>query len=211
MTETYLSSLLSLLVIAFALTAVAPASAQVLYTNGPINGETDGWTINFGYTVNDSFNIMSGLSTIGGLSFGAWLTPGDTLQSVEVFISSEPFGGTVYYDEHVNIAQSGCFLNNYSYDVCTETASFHGPTLNNGMYWISLENAVSVDGSPVYWDENSGPSEACLGSCLGTIPSESFTILGNGSSTGTTPEPSSLVLLSSGLLGAVGILRRKHA
>lgn len=211
MTKNWFSGLLFMLAIAFALAAGAPASAQVLYTNGPINGETDAWTINFGYVVNDSFNITSATGTISGLSFGAWISPGDTVPSVEVVIATEPSGGTVYYDEQVNLVQSGCYLNNYSYDVCTETASFHGPTLNNGMYWISLQNAVSAGGNPVYWDENSGPSEACGSSCLGTIPSESFTIFGNGSTTGTTPEPSSLVLLSSGLLGAVGILRRKNA
>jgi hypothetical protein len=27
----------------------------VLYENGPVNGTTDAWTINFGYVVSDSF------------------------------------------------------------------------------------------------------------------------------------------------------------
>src|SRR5499427_7687565 len=64
--------------LAFALCLVAvPAVAQVVYSNGPINGTTDGWTINFGFVVSDTFTVGSGGATITGLTFGAWLFPGD--------------------------------------------------------------------------------------------------------------------------------------
>src|SRR5579871_371739 len=191
------------------------ASAQTLYENGPINGETDAWTINFGFVVPDSFTISTGSSTITGLSFGAWLSPGDLLQSVEVAITSEPLGGTTYFDQHVSFTQSGCFVNNYGFDVCTETGSFNGPTLNDGTYWVNLENAVSSMGNPVYWDENSGigchspgcPSQA--GGGLGSIPSEAFSILGTSSGTGTVPEPGRLLLFAGGLLASAGLFRRR--
>ena len=205
-----ISFLLSLLVVALAV--AVSAGAQTLYSDGPINGQTDAWTINEGFVVNDSFTIANNNSTITGLSFGAWLFAGDTLESAEVLISSEPFGGTIYYEQQVNFTQSGCFLNNYSFDVCTETASFNGPTLGSGTSWLSLMNAVSADGNPVYWDENSGPSMACEGDCLGSIPAEAFTILGNSSSTsGSVPEPSSLLLFSGAVLSAAGMVRRKRS
>jgi hypothetical protein len=196
-----------------ALTLASPA--QVLYENGPINGETDAWTINFGFVISDTFTISTGNSTVGGLSFGAWLTPGDTLESAEVSITSELDGGTVYFDQVVNFTQSGCFLNNYAYDVCTETGTFNGPTLNNGTYWLNLQNGVTTDGDPVYWDENSGvgchspgcPSEAGNGA-LGTLPSEAFTILGTAG-TGSTPEPGSLLLFAGGLVASLGFVRRR--
>ena len=192
-----------------------PAAAQVLYENGPINGETDAWTINFGFVVPDSFTISTGNSTITGLSFGAWLSPGDTLQSVEVSLTSEPFGGTTYFDEHVNFTQSGCFVNNYGFDVCTATGSFTGPTRGNGTYWLNLLNAVSSMGDPVYWDENSGigchspgcPSQA--GGGVGSIPSEAFSILGTSSGSGSVPEPGSLVMFAGGALLFAGGLRRR--
>ena len=38
------------------------------------------------------------------------------------------------------------------------------------------------------------------------LPSEAFTITGG---TGTTPEPSSIMLFGSGILGLAGVLRRK--
>lgn len=195
------------------LTTVSPAAAQTLYENGPINGETDGWTINFGFVIGDSFTISGGNSSVNGLTIGVWLTPGDVLESAEVSITNQPVFGTTYFDQTVNFTQSGCFLNNYSYDVCTETGSFNGPTLNNGTYWVNLQNAVTTDGDPVYWDENSGvgchsegcPSEGNNG--FGTLPSEAFTILGTANGTGSTPEPGSLLLFAGGLVASVGFLR----
>ena len=200
------------------LSLAVPASAQTLYENGPINGETDAWTINFGFAVSNSFTISTGNSALTGLSFGAWLYPGDTLESAEVLLSSQPFGGMTYFDQHVNFTQSNCFVNNYAYDVCTETGSFNGPTLGNGTYWLSLLNAVTAQGNPVYWDENSGigchsqgcPSQACENGCIdgGSMPWEAFSILGT-SGTGSVPEPTSIFLFASGVLGVTGFLRRK--
>jgi PEP-CTERM motif len=89
-----------------------------------------------------------------------------------------------------------------------------------GTYWLNLANAVVNDGDPIYWDENSGvggngPSSASENS-VGTIPSEAFTVLGTSSTSssssstgGTVPEPSSIMLFGSGILGLAGVLRRK--
>ena len=73
-------------------------------------------------------------------------------------------------------------------------------------------------GDPVYWDENSGagcggtgggkncPSQASE-SAVGTVPSEAFTI-GDPGTTGV-PEPNSILLFASGILGLAGVLRCK--
>ncbi len=207
------------LVLVIAALLAVPAVAQIVYENGPINGNTDAWTINFGFELSDSFTISTGNSTVTGLSFGAWLFAGDTLQSAEVTLSSQPIGtGTVYLDSMVNFTQSGCIVNNYGYDVCTETGGFSPTSLNNGEYWLTLQNATDTNGDPVYWDENSGegchspgcPSEA-KSTLTGSDPSEAFTILGASSttSTGTVPEPSSLMLFASCVLGVGAVVRRK--
>jgi PEP-CTERM motif len=197
--------------------AVVPAVAQDIYDNGPTNGTTDGWTINFGFAVSDSFTLSSG-ATVGGLNFAAWVEPGDTLQSAEVSITSSEFGGTSFFDQTVSFTQSGCVANQYGFNVCTESSTFSGPSLNAGTYWLNLSNASTAAGDPVYWDENSGPSSASENS-IGTVPSESFTLVGSGggpgtgtgtgSGPGTTPEPSSIMLFGSGILGLAGVLRRK--
>jgi hypothetical protein len=206
---------LLLLILCLSLVAV-PAAAQVLYENGPIDGQTLAWTINFGFEIDDSFFIASSNAQVNGVSFGAWLMPGDTLQSVEVSITSDVGGGTSYFDSVVDFTQSGCFLNSGNFDVCTETGRFSPVTLDNGTYYLNLFNAVSAEGNPVYWDQNNGVgchSEGCpslaFPDFFETIPSESFSILGGGGTTGTTPEPDSIVLFASGVLGLGSVLLRK--
>ena len=117
----------------------------------------------------------------------------------------------------MTFTSSSCVLNNNGFDVCQEDGLFQGPALvlNSGAYWLELGNAEgSNPNDPIGWDENSGigctspgcPSQGADG--LGTIPSESFTLLG-GVGNGTTPEPGSLVLFATGAIGVAGILRRR--
>ena len=129
-------------------------------------------------------------------------------------ISSNPVSGTFYFEGTINFTQSGCVGNGFGFNVCLEQSdSFNGPSLNAGTYWLNMQNAVVSSGDPVYWDENDGPSTA-VDSSLGTIGSEAFTLLGGHgtgttSTTGTTPEPSSILLVGSGILGLAAVLRRR--
>jgi hypothetical protein len=195
--------------------------AQVeLYDNGPTNGTTDGWTINFGFAVSDSFTLGAA-SNVSAVAFALWLFPGDVLTDAEVSITSEEFGGSTYFDGTVNFTQSGCVGNQYGYNVCSEQGSFSDVSLGPGSYWLTLQNANVANGDPVYWDENSGPSQASQ-NAIGTIPSESFTVFGNNSTTCTCcaaspncgiPEPSTISTSVSGALamfGLVGAFRRRH-
>ena len=209
-------SLLSLLtLVAFSLAAIPAMADSILYNNGPLDDDTDAWTINFGFVVSDSFTLSSD-ATITGFRFNAWLFPGDVLQTAEVSFTSDEFGGTTYFDQVLNFVQTDCVVNAYGFNVCAETSNFNGPHLSAGTYWVNLQNAVVNTGDPVYWDENSGegctspgcPSLASQNS-IGTIPSESFTILGNSGTGTTVPEPGTIALLGSGALGLAGLLRRK--
>ena len=205
--------IVSLSLLALCLVAV-PAMAQqtTVYSNGPINGTTDAWTINSGFVVSDTFTVGSGGASVSGIVFGAWAFPGDILESSGIQITSSEFGGTTFFSGTVNFTQSGCSSNQYGFNVCTETSSSFGPVnLAAGTYWLNLDNAVVNTGDPIYWDENSGPSSASENS-VGTIPSEAFTVLGGSTTTTTTsstPEPSSIMLFGSGILGLAGLLRRK--
>jgi hypothetical protein len=211
----------SLTILWLALAAV-PAFAQVLYDNGPINGTTDAWTINYGYLIGDSFTLLNN-STVGGFNFGVWEYAGDRMLSVDWVIASGVDEGTVYGSGTAsgsNLTDRFISLNQYGYDIDEITATGLNVNLSSGKtYWLTLQNAVVLNGDPVYWDENSGagcggddghgggcPSMAGPGG-VGSDPSEAFTIDGTGG--GTTPEPGSFLLMASGVLGLAGVLRRK--
>lgn len=212
------SPLASLTLVCLLLMAIPVAAQNIIYENGPVDGQTLAWTINFGFVVSDSFTVANGNGNIGGMDFWAWLIPGDTITTVEIQIGNQSLGNNLM-DLTVGVSSSNCFLNQYDYNVCMESATFSGPSLSNGTYWVSLGNAVVPSGDPAYWDENNGvgcqspgcPSGAVENVGDGTLPSESFTILGQSTTTGTgsTPEPGTLVLIASGALGLAGILRRK--
>ncbi len=190
---------LSIFLIALLLAAmVVPVAAQDLYNNGPTDGQTRAWLINFGFAVSNQFPLNSSTSLFS-LEFAAWLFPGDTLETAQVSITSSEFGATSYFDRTMSFTASNCFENQAGYNVCDETAYFGGGLpLNAGNYWLNLSNAVVNTGDPVWWDQNSGPSQASESS-VGTIPSESFTIGGYGSPPPTSPEPGSWLLFGSGL------------
>jgi len=196
----------SLTILCLALVAI-PAVADI--SNGNINGTTDAWTINFGYVVSDSYK--SDGSTVTGFMIGVWLFPGDKVTALDWSISSAEFGGTIYASGTAsggNISDSYISANQYGYNIDKITVTgLSVPEVNGTTYWLNLANASVASGDPVYWDENSGPASASE-SALGTIPSEAYTI-NTGSSSGTTPEPSSIMLFGSGILGLAGVLRRK--
>jgi PEP-CTERM motif len=204
---------ISFLTVLFLALLAAPAMADVVYENGPVNGTVDAWNISNGYVVSNSYICNTCLWFLE-IAFWVWLLPGDTLTSVEASITSEENGGTVYVDGVLNTTLSNCFSNQYGYNVCEATAYEGQSHLVGAAGWLNLQNAQTPNGDPVYWDENSGfgcqssgcPSSASE-SAIGTIPSEAFTMSWDAS--GTTPEPTSIMLFGSGVLGLAGALRRR--
>ena len=198
--------------------AGVPALSQG-YDNGPVNGQVDALTINFGFAVSDTFHVNSG-TALGSISFWAWLEPGDTATSAVVAIGHAGYFSDDISESTVSLTQSNCFTNNFGFDVCHESGQVLPTDLNPGNYYVTLENAVTAEGNPLYWDENSGVgcmSQGCPSSAqentLGTVPSEAFTLnymdIGTTSGTGTTPEPGSIMLFGAGLLAIARRLRGK--
>src|SRR5271157_2809319 len=216
--------MVSLTILCLMLGAIPTLAQQDLYDNGPINGTTDAWTINFGYELADSFTLLNN-STVGGFNFGVWEYGGDRLTSVDWLISSFPDGGTRYGSGTAsgkNLTDQFLSVNQYGYDIDTITVTGLNIPLSSGKtYWLNLQNAMVLSGFPVYWDENSGigckgddgkgggcPSQASSGG-IGSDPAESFDLNGTSGGSGSTPEPSSFVLFGSAILGLAGVLRRK--
>src|SRR5271166_3754481 len=200
------------LLIILCLVLAAPALAQWSYENGPINGNVDAWTINFGYTVSDSY-VAAGAS-VNGFAFGARELPGDMMTSVDWVLSTGPCSnpqggcGTILGSGTAsgsNLTDKFLSHNGFGFDIdLIAVSNLNVPETSGTEYWLTLENAmVPNNGDPVYWDQNSGigcMSKGCPStayeSAVGTVPSESFTITGGS---GTTPEPGSFILLISGI------------
>ena len=98
-----------------------------------------------------------------------------------------------------------------------------------GTYWLTLDAGATTNGNPMFWDQNDdgGLSPNGGAGCTGwnnsgtPCPSDAYTFLDPNYLTQipsedpdiigylSVPEPGSIVLLGSGILGLVGIRRRK--
>jgi hypothetical protein len=201
----------SFLVLALAVFVLPAMAASVLYTNGPINGNVGAYSFTgaYGWEVADTFTLGS-QSTITSFDMGVWVFPGDLPVSADWKIM---LGGPDWLGGTVLASGTGTFSNVYwglgfgYYDIYTSSISGLNVSLGAGTYWLELLNGVAnVSGDPVYWDENDGASQANQIN-TGTIGSEAFTIYGTPG--GGVPEPSSILMLGSGLLGVAGVIRRK--
>jgi len=222
------SVLLALLTI-MCLTLSIPAFAG--YISGPPNGTLGAYFIDNGNSVSNSFfPTTSFLMT--GFVFAEWVPAGATPLTVDWAVGTSPFSsdiasGTSTIAPGPPFCLSGAPVgsgfcgNNKGYDVDTSTV-----TLGSGLfviagnnYYLTLTNATDNSGSSSLfdgWDINNGLSLAfdqcgnphgglCQAALQGEIPSEAFTILGGG----TTPEPGSIMLFGSGILGLAGLSRSK--
>ena len=192
--------------------STVPAFAGPLYSNGPIDGTFSGWTIDSGLAVSDSFTLAQA-STVTSADFGAWLFPGDTLTSVDWSIGVTPFDASVGAGT-ANPTGALDFVNEYGFSIDTESFSIPSLSLAAGTYWFTLQNGSTSLGDQVFWDINNGGSVAFdnfYGNVNGNQEpgsnSDPFDINGT---TAATPEPSSFLLLGSGLLGFAGAIVRRR-
>ncbi len=174
--------------------------------------------INRDYAVSNSFSLAFP-GTVLDIEIASWAYLGDSMTSIGWGIGTSPgnankasgFSATTDYFEFTNYIGFDIYVNDFS----------TGPVdLDAGTYWLTLYDATtSVPGDPALWDMNNGPS-AAWSSAIGYVTpdvcpsffpgggtcSDAFVVLGNQ---GATPEPGSLLLLGSGLLGLGGVLYRQ--
>jgi len=211
-------AVLAFLLVSFtgAITTVPAFAESVLYDNTTVGSNTSG---GFGMSsgggqISDSFTLTSS-ATVTGADFNVWLSTypytgiGDSLTSINWSIGTSALdsslgSGTDVAPASFTTLTTGTHL---YYDTAEEWITIPEITLAAGTYWFTLSDAVSSNSDPVYWDYSFGPSNA-NSNLYGEVGSETFQILGDNSSS-ATPEPSSFLLLGSGLMGLAGVIRSK--
>jgi len=193
---------LALLGASMAILAAASANAQTVYSNGPIDGTNNAWTLADFQHITNSFTLTQ-TTTITGFTFGGWSDAGATITSVEYGFGSSTdnaITGTsaLTYGDVVPGTGFG------SYDVRDYTGSVAPITLGAGTWYFTLGAVTTSNGDYAYWDINNGPSSAyangnSVAGEFGPTSSNAFTLTSNGA----VPEPASWALMLGGF-GIVG-------
>jgi hypothetical protein len=194
-----------------------PVAANVLYSDGPINGHGDFYNLGLG-PVADSFTLQSASTLTGVDGIGLVTFNGASPLTVEWGISMRDLGDMFL----PNATLTSSFLFDYT-EPCTGgsppnpclsvyDASFALPDIHlaAGTYYLTLQFASASNAGPVRWDQNNGPSTAFyapfpLSPPGESIPGESFQIIGTPTGITAVPEPSTIFPLIVVLLSVFGL------
>ena len=193
----------------FALAALVTgrARADLVYSNGPINGTSSAYLIDSSSRVSDSFTVAGPADLTDAAHVGLWLSPGSTPVSLDWEIGTTPFGSDVSSGT-ASVTSTPHNVNALGFTVYDASFALTG-TVGVGTYYLTLTNATSSTTEPVYWDRNFGPSTAYQNSTSHSIPSESFQLDGTTLMT-AVPEPSTLLPAAFGSLALGGYARRRR-
>ena len=157
--------LTSVLILAFGLAVCGPASASIIYDNGPINGTIQGYTISAGLAVADSF-VSDGPATITAFDAGIWVDYATTPSTITwKILTGGPswIGGAYCRVRGYKLVLQCLPENSRNYlqnDIYTSTVNGLNVPIGAGTYYLELSSGLSSNGDNLYWDVNNGPSLA---------------------------------------------------
>jgi len=201
----------------------APAFAGTIFDDGPTNGQYNAFFVDgpnpgpFSQWIADQF-VATGSGTPGELDFGLWVPTGSTPTTITYWLGLNYLDSTISGGNPVTLNGGNSSLlisnNQYGYDVYEITLkNLTGGNMTSGQtYWLTLGNANDSFASQFdAWDVNEGPALCYFGvggSFIGGCGDggEAFTL---SMGVSTVPEPGTMVMLGTGILGLAGALRRK--
>lgn len=199
-----------------ALTSVPATASSVLYDNtGPRSYTQTALGVTWLWETSNSFTLKSD-STANGATVALWVQYHGTTTSLDWAISTSPFSGDLASGTATNLSStpvSAPDIESAGYDIHNVTFSFPDLSLSAGTYWLHISNAGPAF---AWWDEAWGEGEGAsqvhfafegVDDGISWFGSSTFQILGTSSA--ATPEPSSILLVGSGLLGLGAMVRRK--
>jgi hypothetical protein len=193
-----------LIFVSIPLLLARPAAASIVFDNYPIDGSLGRLSIT-GAGISESFTLASA-ADVNGVRFGAWLSPGESITSVHWAIDTLPFGagfgsGTA--------SVSGTSISGGAFDIYDDAVSFADINLSAGIYYLTLDHAVTTSGT-AGWDVNNVSGidawipglDISPGVCNSFISvtgscAASFQILGAAAA---VPEPAAWTMLGGGIL-----------
>ncbi|MGB7553467.1 MAG: PEP-CTERM sorting domain-containing protein [Candidatus Korobacteraceae bacterium] len=197
--------------------ALSTAFTQSFINTGPINGNLNAFFIDgpggpFGQSISDGF-VANATGNPDIVNFGEW-TLGGAPTVVNWSLGTTSFGSDLGSGGG---AVTSTFLgtDSFGYGIYnTQLIGALGSLMYGDTYYLTLSGANDAGGSQFDgWDDNESVLASCYfqnpngsGGCP-TTESESFTI--TGCCGPPVPEPSSILLFGSGILGFAGVFRRK--
>lgn len=221
--RTLIRSLSFIVPVALCAIAFSAKADTTLYSdNGAVPGAA-AWSISNGHQVENSFTLSSS-STLTSVLFGNVLYLGDSAATVDWAIVGSEGSQTPVCAACSGTASLTSMLDYSGPYTSTYDQTFAVPDLdlNAGTYWLELQNEVVTGGVDGYWAMSGGPSMVwtsadgdqsgsnCEFSNGPGTCSAAFFIYGNVDAA-ATPEPSSIALLGTGVLGVAGMLRTRFA
>jgi PEP-CTERM motif len=198
------TSLLFLAVCFLVLSGIPAHAIDVLYNNGGGSEFLPMWDISGSNMGSNQFTCSFGACNTQILEFDATPTWGTDATTVNWSVTSSPLGGGTTF-----ASGTSALPQIYACDpdgvVCLFDINF-ATSLSGGSYFLNLSG---VD-APLGWDTTSHPLNGTNAySIVNGVETDNIQGMGFKIEGTSTPEPGSILLFGSGLLGAAGMLRRR--